>query len=165
MRTRTRVLIVLALLGLAAAPAAAVAAPDGEGIVWHDYGEGLALARETGKSVFIHFTADWCKWCQKMKKETYTDPAVVAYVRDHFVAVMVDTQRERGIAAEYYVRGLPTIWFLTGAGERIASQPGYIESDMFLNILRFIATDSYKTMGFDTFLEANPPAGGEGAAG
>jgi thioredoxin-related protein len=161
-RTSTRVAIVLTLLGLATA---ASAAPAGEGIVWHDYGEGLALARQTGKSVFIHFTADWCKWCQKMKKETYTDPEVVTYVRDHFVAVMVDTQRERGIAADYYVRGLPTIWFLTSEGERIASQPGYIENDMFLKILRFIATDSYKTMGFDAFLEAGPPRGGEDAAG
>jgi thioredoxin-related protein len=78
---------------------------------------------------------------------------------------MVDTQVERGIAADFYVRGLPTIWFLTSEGERIASQPGYIENDMFLNILRFIATDSYKTMGFDAFLEAGPTRGGEGAAG
>jgi len=162
--TPIRVSLVLACLALAVtAPARDVRAAAAEdGIGWLSYRDGRARALESGQLLLVNFTADWCVYCRKMKKETYTDPAVIAFVQEHFVPVMVDTQREQQIAAEFYVRGLPTIWFLTSDGQRITNLPGYVDAPMFLQVLRYIASGSYEQMDFKTFLDAeDTPAGGD----
>ena len=145
--------VFLALAMTALAPATRAATPE-HGIDWLSYREGKAKALESGQLLLLNFTADWCIYCRKMKKETYTDPAVIAYVQEHFVPVMVDTQREQRIAAEFYVRGLPTMWFLTSDGQRITNLPGYVDAPMFLKVLRYIASGSYEQMDFKTFLDA-----------
>jgi thioredoxin-related protein len=142
------------MLPVAATLAGAQDAPTA--IAWQSYQEGLVQAKELDKPVLINFTAGWCKYCRKMKQETYTDLAVIAYVSEHFVPVMVDTEKERRIAAEYFVRGLPTIWFLTGEGQRITNLPGFVDAPMFLNVLSYISTGSYLTMEFKPYLDSLP---------
>jgi thioredoxin-related protein len=51
------------------------------------------------------------------------------------------------------VRGLPTNCFMDAKGESISSIPGYLPTDKFIKILKFIQTDSYKTMSFSQFEE------------
>jgi thioredoxin-related protein len=129
------------------------AADAASGIQWLTYQEGLAHAEKSGKQILVFFTADWCKYCQVMKKETYSDPEVIAYVNEHFVPVMVDTQKERKLTADYYVRGLPTTWFLTSDGERLSNLPSYVEAPLFLKVLEYLATGSYEKMDFKTYLD------------
>jgi thioredoxin-related protein len=164
LRTPIRAYLGLVFLGLAAMAmvVGARAADTKDGIGWLSYREGRAKALESGQRLLINFTADWCVYCRKMKSETYTDPAVIAYLQEHFVPVMVDTQREQRIAAEFYVRGLPTIWFLASDGQRITNLPGYVDAPMFLKVLRYIASGSYEQMDFKTFLDAEePPTDGD----
>jgi thioredoxin-related protein len=89
-----------------------------------------------------------------MKTETYTDPRVAAAVMADFVPVSVNTTQEPRLAADYYVRGLPTIWFLGSDGAKITALPGYVDAPMFLKVLRYIATRSYEKMDFKAFLDA-----------
>jgi len=158
-KTSLKMLLLLHCMMGCVAPGAAedVAAPAA--IQWLNYGQGLDLASESGKAVFINFTADWCRYCKKMKKETYADPEVIAYVNEHYVPIMVDTTKEKNIAARYSVRGLPTIWFLSSSGERISNLPGYVDAPMFLNVLRYIATGAYATSDFEAFLKAQETEG------
>lgn len=128
------------------APAAAIS--------WLAYDEGLTRARESGKPLLINFWAEWCHYCKKMQRETYVDSQVAAYVMARFIPVNVNTTTEPRRAAEYFVRGLPTIWFLDSAGEKITNLPGYVDAPMFLKILRYIASGSYQTMEFKAFLDA-----------
>jgi len=102
----------------------------------------------------VNFTAAWCKFCKQMKAETYSDPAVIAFLNEHYVASRVDTDREPNLAREYYVRGLPTIWFLTSEGDKITNLPGYIDAPTFLQILDFIASEAYLELTFSEYLAA-----------
>lgn len=164
---KTRGIILLSgLLVLASATAVAAAAPGTDarsaavGVVeappahvgWLSYEDGLALASREHKLVLVNFTADWCRYCRKMKKETYTDPQVAAYLAENFVPVMVDTERDRRLQYQYGASSLPTIWFLKSTGERITKLPGFVPAPVFLQVLRFIATGSYETMDFDAFV-------------
>ncbi|MFH1843972.1 MAG: thioredoxin fold domain-containing protein [bacterium] len=156
--SKTILLLTLCLAGWVAEVAAEDAvAPTA--IQWLEYSQGLEQASESGKAVFINFTADWCRYCKKMKKETYADPEVIAYISEHYVPIMVDTTKEKNIAARYSVRGLPTIWFLSSSGERISNLPGYVDAPMFLNVLRYIATGAYAAIDFEAFLKAQETEG------
>ena len=121
-------------------------------IKWLAYEEGLALAKQEQKKIFVHFYADWCAYCKKMDKKTLRDPAVIEYLTDHFISVRVNSDKNRRIARDYYIRGLPSTWFVSSDGEKISSLPGYIEAKMLLSALKFIHTDSYKELSFKEFL-------------
>ncbi len=123
-------------------------------IKWHSYAEGLALAEQDQKKIFVHFYADWCAYCKKMDKETLKNSAVIDYLNEHFISVKVNSDKDRKLARDYYIRGLPSTWFVSESGEKISSLPGYIEAKMLLNALKFIHTNSYKEMSFKAFLDA-----------
>jgi len=123
-------------------------------INWHAYTEGLALAKQEGKKIFVHFYADWCAYCEKMEKETLKNSAVIDYLNQNFIPVRVNSDKDRDLARNYYIRGLPSTWFVSETGEKISSLPGYISAEMLLNALEFIHTGSYKKMSFKDFIEA-----------
>ena len=126
---------------------------DESGIQWLSYDEGRQRGEAENKKVFLVFNADWCRYCLKMEKETFQNPTVIAYVNRNFVPVSVNSDKEQTIADKYKVKGLPDTWFIAENGERIGNRPGYIPADEMLKILKFIATDSYRSMNFQTFVE------------
>ena len=125
------------------------------GIQWLSYAEGRERGETENKKVFLVFDADWCKYCLMMEKETFRDPTVVAYVNRNFVPIKVNSDREQSIARKYNVRGLPSTWFISETGDRIGNRPGYIPADEMLQVLKFIGTDSYRSMNFQAFVKKN----------
>ncbi len=123
------------------------------GIDWHtSYEEGMARGKAQKKNVFINFYTDWCGFCTKMYKETFTDPEVIGYMNDHFISIKVNSDNQQKVATRYYVRGLPTSWFVSDEGEKISSLPGYVPADMLIKILKYIHTGNYKKMTFKKFM-------------
>ena len=122
-------------------------------ISWNDYTPGMALAEKQGKSIFLYFHAPWCGYCVKLKKETFTDDRVKAYLNDHFVSIGVDTDKRKKLARQWGVRGLPTLWFLDANGTKINNLPGFVGADQLLSILQYIHTQSYKTMNFQEYVQ------------
>jgi len=103
---------------------------------WYSFDEGMALGNSQGKKVFIHFWAEWCRYCHKMEKKTFRNPAVVAYLNENFIAVKVDTDREQKLADKLGIRSLPDNWFVSETGERLGYRQGYIPPDTFIKILK-----------------------------
>lgn len=150
-QTATALLLMLAWLtaGIPISESHAV----GGGIEWLSYAEGRERGNSENKKVFLVFDADWCKYCLKMEKETFQNPTVIAYVNRNFVPIKVNSDREQSIARKYNVRGLPSTWFLSENGDRIGNRPGYIPADEMLQVLKFIGTDSYRSMSFQAFVK------------
>ena len=123
-------------------------------IKWYSHEEGLVLGKLEQKKLFVHFYADWCRYCKKMQKETFQDEDVIAYLNANYVPVKVNTDRERQTAAQYGIRPLPDSWFLTPDGQRISNQPGYIDAQMLIEILKYIHTDSYLDTSFKKFVQS-----------
>jgi thioredoxin-related protein len=123
------------------------------GIIWQDYAQGLQLARKQNKPVFLYFHAQWCRYCKKLKKTTLKDQAVMDYLRDNFISISIDTDRNKDLANQWKVRGLPTLWFLKSDNSRITSIPGFVDEKQFLNVLKFIRTASYEKMSFRDFVK------------
>ncbi len=123
-----------------------------ENVKWYSYDEGTRAGKKEGKKIFLSFYADWCTFCAKMEKETFKEPAVIKFLNQYFISIRVNTEKEGEIARKHFVRGLPMTWFLEPDGEKISSLPGYIPPEMFIQILQFIHSDSYKKMTFKEYV-------------
>jgi len=117
-----------------------------ETIDWKQYNEGIRLAKKQNKKMFLHFRADWCRYCVQMDRYTFKDDSVVQFINEHFVAVKVDGDKEKSIANVYKVAGFPDNRFIDEKQKEAFRVPGFVDSRTFLFFLEYIQTDSYKTM-------------------
>lgn len=63
--------------------------------VFHDYEQGLAYARQTGKPVIIDFTGYGCVNCRKMEAFVLADDSVKARLQNYvFIELFVDDKRD-----------------------------------------------------------------------
>jgi len=81
----------------------------------------------TDKLVLMKFTADWCMPCKAMDQTTWRDDKVVAWVKEHGVAIQVDVDKEPKISQRYQVAAMPTMVMIKG-GNEIARQTGYMDA-------------------------------------
>jgi len=88
-----------------------------------------------------------------MEAESFSHPEIIKFLTQHFIPVRVDVDKEKKIASAYYVRGIPTSWFLDPDGSKITNLPGYVDREMFLVILKYIASESYQKMTLKEFLK------------
>ncbi|MCK9996445.1 MAG: DUF255 domain-containing protein [Candidatus Krumholzibacteria bacterium] len=144
--------ILLLMVSVSAAAADDQEKTELRSVTWLGYNEGLSQARDFDKPVFLHFTAPWCKWCQKMKNETYADPQVIRFMDENFVAVMVDTEKLPTLARKFRVESLPTLWFLDSRGNGLTSIEGYVGPEKLLRVLEYIGTKAYEEVDYKTWV-------------
>ena len=82
----------------------------GAEIPWStDVEDSLRQAAASGQPVLMEFTADWCVYCKKMEKNTFTNPDVAQRISDSFVAVKVDADANKELVKELGIKALPAI--------------------------------------------------------
>ncbi len=120
-------------------------------IHWHAWGpEPFAAARAADRPVLLDIGAVWCHWCHVMDGESYEDPALAAFLNDHFVCVKVDRDERPDVDARYQRAvqlltqqgGWPLTAFLTPDGE------------VFYGGTYFPPDGKYGRPGFRTVLES-----------
>jgi thioredoxin-related protein len=132
---------------------------------WLRYDEGLVKARETGKHIVIYFTTNWCGYCKKMQRETFSKPDVIKFLNDSLVCIKVDGDSKRELdvdgykiternlsRAEYGVTGYPAFWFLKPDGERIGPAKGYKPTEAFLDMTHYVKDGLYETVTFVDYI-------------
>lgn len=114
-------------------------------INWMKFEEAVALNTKNPKMILVDVYTDWCGWCKKMDKETFTDPKVVDYINQNFYAVKMnaeDTSRtfefmgrtynEAQMAAAMRVNSYPNFVIIEPKLQNIAQLPGYRQPEQFL---------------------------------
>jgi thioredoxin-related protein len=114
-------------------------------INWLTFEEAAAKTQENPKMVFVDVYTDWCGWCKKMDKETFSDPAVVAYINENFYPVKMNAEDQkrkymfRGkeytdatMASVMRVRSYPNFVIMDASMENITQYPGYRQPEPFL---------------------------------
>jgi len=132
---------------------------------WLSYNEGLALAEKENKYILIDFYTDWCGYCKKMDKETYSKEEVIGILNENFIVVKVNAESnnkviengeeitERELAKLYQVTGYPTTWFLESNHGRVAPLPGYVTTEQFIPVLNYIGEGWHKSISFKEYME------------
>ena len=60
---------------------------------WYPWGpEALAKAKELDRPIFLSIGYSACHWCHVMERESFEDPAIGAYLNEHFVSIKVDRE-------------------------------------------------------------------------
>ncbi len=91
-----------------------------EEIQWQPWGaEAFEAARQQKKPLLLSLSAVWCHWCHVMDETTYSDPAVIAAINEHFIPLRVDNDSRPDINLRYNMGGWPSTAFLTAGGEVI----------------------------------------------
>ena len=88
-----------------------------------------------------------------MEAESFIQPEISKFLTTNLIPIRVDVDKEKKIASSYYVRSLPTSWFLEPDGSKITNIPGYVNPDLFLTILKYIASESYRKMTLKEYMK------------
>jgi thioredoxin-related protein len=133
--------------------AAAPAGQSANTINWLSYTDVQKEANEDQKKFFLYFSSQSCGYCRMLEKKTFRDDAIISYLNENYRPVWIRTDKELKLARQFSVTGVPDLRFLTHEGEPIARWPGFIEAKDLINLLKFVHTDSYQTMGYAEFLK------------
>jgi len=143
---------------------------DGD-LVWRNFTDGIREASASNKKVLVDVYTDWCGWCKRMEKDTYSDEDIKNYLTANYVIVRLNAESdakemlgdaevtEATLAKAYGVTGYPTMVFLMPDGKFITSVAGYMKPSEFLPVLKYICEDYYKQMNYQDYLNSrNAPA-------
>lgn len=125
--------------------------------------QALQQAKRSNKLVMVDFYTDWCTWCKRLDRDTYTNDRVVQ-LSAQFVSVKVNAEKEgRKAAQRYGVNAFPTILFLTGGGEIAGRISGYRPAQPFAEEMNRIATAHREFPVLVQRVKANPKDGDSAA--
>ncbi len=123
--------------------------PPTEGkINWISIDKAQELSKTNPRKVFIDVYTDWCGYCKKMDRTTFSEQEVVDYVNENYYAVKLNAESSKKIKfngkdmteaylARYLrVSGYPTIVFVDEKFENIQPYPGYRNASQFKRILK-----------------------------
>jgi uncharacterized protein YyaL (SSP411 family) len=69
---------------------------------WYPWGdEALEKARKENKPIFLSIGYFTCHWCHVMERESYSDPAIAAILKQYFVSIKVDREERPDIDRLY----------------------------------------------------------------
>jgi len=144
---------------------------DKPAIKWLTLEEVAILSKEEPRKIIVDVYTDWCGWCKKMDKSTFTDPAIVAYVNKNFYAVKLNAESKKPLnfngktytfnnkyraheAALALLNGqmsYPSTVYLDEKMAIISPVPGYLDAPSFIKILSYFGENHYKTKSFQEY--------------
>lgn len=146
-------------------------------INWLTWEEVQLKQAKNAKKVFVDVYTTWCYWCKKLDKETFTHPAIISYINEHFYAVKFDAETEDVIefkGQKYkFIKGAkgkrgynelaasllsgnmnyPTLVFLDEKLNLLTAVPNYTTPSALDAMLTFFKEEHYKTTKWAYFEE------------
>jgi uncharacterized protein YyaL (SSP411 family) len=127
---------------------------------WHEWGEDpFDLARNQDKPVMLLLTAFWCRFCQRMDEEAFSDNENLALLNAYFISVRCDNAQRPDIDIRYNRNGWPTIAFMTADGD-LLSVTNYLPSEQFGDLLVRVYTAYHEKKDQIRLLHRNAPPSG-----
>ena len=104
-------------------------------IAWQeDLAKAQKLALKEKKLIMVDFYADWCGPCKMMLDTTYKHKDVVSRSKQ-FVPLLIDVDKNEGLAKKYQVEAIPTVVFIDAKGKVITRSMGYLDAKQFLELM------------------------------
>ena len=111
-----------------------------EDAVWlTDMPKALKEAQAEHKLVLADFTgSDWCVWCKKLDKDTFSQPEFADYAKKNLVLLQLDYPDKKpqsdelktanaALSSKYNIQGYPTLIALKPDATVVWRNDGYLE--------------------------------------
>lgn len=109
-----------------------------EGIQFYrgNWGEVLQQAKKENKLIFLDIYATWCSPCKKLKRKSFPDEEVGKYFNKTFINVSLNGEEGDGakLAAQFGIRGYPSLLFIDASGKVVKETGGYYNPDELLKL-------------------------------
>lgn len=143
-------------------------------VKWLTIQDAEKLSAELPRPIFIDTYTDWCGWCKKMDKETFTNSVIADLLNNKYYPVKFNAEGKEkitfngqlfindgkaGAAHQFAVALLqgqlsyPTVVFLlqNNGKYEVAPVPGFREAKEMEVILSFFADKTYQTQKWEAF--------------
>ena len=144
-------------------------------IIWYSFAQAYEMNKKEPRKLFIDVYTDWCGWCKKMDKETFTNPVISDYMSTHYYCVKLNAEQKDTIVidgskfvnpnpgtarsvhqlAAELLKGkmsYPSLVFMDGKNQLLTVVQGYQPPQGLEPMLRFFGDDSYLTQKWEEFL-------------
>jgi thioredoxin-related protein len=143
-------------------------------VKWYSIEEAVALAQATPRPIFIDAYTDWCGWCKRLDKDTFSHPVIAEILNSKFYAVKFDAESKEPVnfQGRTFVNdgklgpthqlayallqgklGYPTVVFLTAKSELITPVSGYKSAKDFEPMLQYFGGNSWQKQSYEDFLK------------
>jgi uncharacterized protein YyaL (SSP411 family) len=162
------------LFSLLIAAAGLVVSAQDTAVKWYTIEEASALAKTNPRPIFVDTYTDWCGWCKKLDKDTFSNPVIAEILNTKYYAVKFDAEGKDPVTFQgrkfindgslgkthqlaYALLqgklGYPTVVFLTASSELITPVSGYKTPAQIEPMLHYFAGTSWQKQGYDEFLK------------
>ncbi len=100
----------------------------------HDYNKALEKAKKENKAVYLFIGADFCKHCDRFKKQTLSKEDVIKNMEKEYVLLYMSRDKH-DIPDRFEIYGVPRHYFLTADGQIIADGQGSREPAGWYDVL------------------------------
>jgi len=114
-------------------PATSRPADNGEVFLDIKLDAALKKAAQEKKVVFIDFYTTWCGPCKMLDKQTWPNPTVRKFLRQHTIPLRLDAEREKVIAKRYRINVYPSLVFIKPDGTERGRFAGFRDPQAFLD--------------------------------
>jgi len=144
-----------------------------EKINWLSFTDAIEKNKENPKPILIDIYTDWCGYCKKMDKETYSNDVIIKYINNNFYAIKFDGEGKGDITYKGYTFKLkgegrskyhelsaalmngklsyPSTVFMNEKEQVLQTVPGYLTKERFEKILAFFKTKAYENTDWAKF--------------
>ncbi|HEX2968943.1 MAG TPA: DUF255 domain-containing protein [Bacteroidales bacterium] len=144
-------------------------------VKWYSIQEVEKLIKTSPKPLFIDTYTDWCGWCKKMDKETFTDPVISEILNTKFYPVKFNAEGTENITflgqkfindgkagkahqlAVALLNGqlsYPTVVFMTFQADgkaAVSAVPGFKQPKEMEILLSFFSDKNYEKQSWEEF--------------
>lgn len=142
-------------------------------VKWYTIQQAIELQKKQPRKIMIDVYTDWCGWCKKMDKETFSHPVVADYLNTHYYPVKFNAESYDSIVFEGHTfinerkgarsthqfaiallqgqLSYPSVAYLTENFQLIAAVPGFYTADKLEPLLNYIVEDKFKSISMDVY--------------
>jgi uncharacterized protein len=104
-------------------------------VPWREWGEeAFREAEAHDQPVMLFLSAFWCRYCQRMDEEAFSQTEIIALLKAYFVSMRAENAQRPDVDCRYNQNGWPTVVFMTPRGEPI-TVANYLPGDQFEELL------------------------------